>query len=300
MCILQSAQGPPGPGCMWARMLVDMGLAGPLHHPVLAPIWWRLCCLTPVAAASPPAPPTPHTLLPPHQVEAVLGGDALAPAPAAPPPPPPPPAREKSSKAKAPAPKSAGRGGPKAAAAAAAPPPPPPPPPAEAEAAGGRPGAACAQGRCMWRAVVHVAGCTEACSSKPASPLACLQLPAATRRHAQPARAGTALSPSQLAPVHAGTRRFCHARTHPTPTCAPAREHHTHADDPAAFEAELRSRERAHGASHPDVAESCSNLAILYNQRGECDKALPLYERALKVRHARSVYGCHGVPSAVA
>lgn len=40
-------------------------------------------------------------------------------------------------------------------------------------------------------------------------------------------------------------------------------------DDPAPFESELRSRERQYGASHPAVAESCSNLAILYNQRGE-------------------------------
>ena len=31
------------------------------------------------------------------------------------------------------------------------------------------------------------------------------------------------------------------------------------------------------------MAEACSNLAILYNQKGEYDKALPLYERALKI-----------------
>lgn len=41
------------------------------------------------------------------------------------------------------------------------------------------------------------------------------------------------------------------------------------ADDPAPFEAELRNRERQYGQSHPAVAESCSNLAILYNQRGD-------------------------------
>ena len=37
-------------------------------------------------------------------------------------------------------------------------------------------------------------------------------------------------------------------------------------DDPAIFEAELRRREAALGSGHPGVAESASNLAILYNQ----------------------------------
>lgn len=39
------------------------------------------------------------------------------------------------------------------------------------------------------------------------------------------------------------------------------------------------------------MAESCSNLAILYNQRGDTAKALPLYERALKI-YEKS-YGPH-------
>ena len=43
----------------------------------------------------------------------------------------------------------------------------------------------------------------------------------------------------------------------------------SHTDDPAPFEAELKQREKALGANHPDVAESCSNLAILYNQKGD-------------------------------
>jgi len=34
---------------------------------------------------------------------------------------------------------------------------------------------------------------------------------------------------------------------------------------------------------HPRVAETCSNLAILYNQQGAADDALPLYERALQI-----------------
>ncbi|KIZ03119.1 Nephrocystin-3 [Monoraphidium neglectum] len=54
-------------------------------------------------------------------------------------------------------------------------------------------------------------------------------------------------------------------------------------DDPAPFEAELRSREKQYGANHPAVAESCSNLAILFNQRGEYGRAQPLYERALRI-----------------
>ena len=41
------------------------------------------------------------------------------------------------------------------------------------------------------------------------------------------------------------------------------------ADDPAPFEAELKQREKSLGLRHPDVAESCSNLAILYNQKGD-------------------------------
>ncbi len=47
------------------------------------------------------------------------------------------------------------------------------------------------------------------------------------------------------------------------------------ADDPAPFESELRSREKQYGGSHPAVAESCSNLAILYNQRGEVRRLRP-------------------------
>jgi len=54
-------------------------------------------------------------------------------------------------------------------------------------------------------------------------------------------------------------------------------------DDPRAYEAELAVRERALGPDHPDVAESLTNIAILYNQRLEFAKAQPLYERALRI-----------------
>lgn len=37
-------------------------------------------------------------------------------------------------------------------------------------------------------------------------------------------------------------------------------------DDPALYEAELRSREARLGPAHPDVADALSNLAIIYNQ----------------------------------
>lgn len=45
------------------------------------------------------------------------------------------------------------------------------------------------------------------------------------------------------------------------PSCAAA------IDDPAHYEEELRTREAAVGLEHPDVAETCGNLAILYNQK---------------------------------
>ena len=53
------------------------------------------------------------------------------------------------------------------------------------------------------------------------------------------------------------------------------------------FEAELAAREAALGPNHPDVAEALSNLAIVCNQRGEYDRALPLYARCATTRDAR-------------
>jgi len=57
-------------------------------------------------------------------------------------------------------------------------------------------------------------------------------------------------------------------------------------EDPALFERELHAREATLGPGHPAVAEAASNLAIIYNQRGEPHRALPLYERALAVWQA--------------
>ena len=60
-------------------------------------------------------------------------------------------------------------------------------------------------------------------------------------------------------------------------------------EDPAPFEDELRRREATLGLSHPAVAEAASNLAIIYNQRGDSGAALPLYQKALRIWE--STYG---------
>lgn len=43
-------------------------------------------------------------------------------------------------------------------------------------------------------------------------------------------------------------------------------------------------RESVLGVDHLDIAQSLNNLAALYNDRKQYDKAEPLYERALKIR----------------
>ena len=45
------------------------------------------------------------------------------------------------------------------------------------------------------------------------------------------------------------------------------------------------------GPDHPDIAQSLNNLAALYNDRKQYDKAEPLYERALKIRSKVRVCG---------
>ena len=62
-------------------------------------------------------------------------------------------------------------------------------------------------------------------------------------------------------------------------------------EDPAPFEEELRRREASLGPTHTAVAEVATNLAIIYNQRGEGARALPLYQRALHIWEA--TYGPH-------
>ena len=44
-----------------------------------------------------------------------------------------------------------------------------------------------------------------------------------------------------------------------------------------------QAKERKFGPNHEEVAEACSNPAILYNQNGDYKRALPLYERALRI-----------------
>ena len=46
----------------------------------------------------------------------------------------------------------------------------------------------------------------------------------------------------------------------------------------------LEMRESTLSADHQDVAQSLNNLAALYNDRKQYDKAEPLYERALQIR----------------
>lgn len=43
-------------------------------------------------------------------------------------------------------------------------------------------------------------------------------------------------------------------------------------------------RERLLGPDHPDCAQSLNNLAALYNEKKQYDKAEELYERALDIR----------------
>ncbi|KAJ9516820.1 hypothetical protein QJQ45_027229 [Haematococcus lacustris] len=92
--------------------------------------------------------------------------------------------------------------------------------------------------------------------------------PAAAKPKA--AAAGKAATPPAAAPQPPPPQ--------PQPVAAPAAP-----DDPRPFEEELKQRERSLGPDHPDVAEVCSNLAIVYNQKGQTDKALPLYERSLMI-----------------
>ena len=46
----------------------------------------------------------------------------------------------------------------------------------------------------------------------------------------------------------------------------------------------LAVRENLLENSHPDIAQSLNNLAALYNDLGQYQRALPLYERALDIR----------------
>lgn len=50
-------------------------------------------------------------------------------------------------------------------------------------------------------------------------------------------------------------------------------------------------REATLGSDHPDIAQSLNNLAALYNDRKQYDKAEPLYERALQIRLKVGLYG---------
>ena len=50
------------------------------------------------------------------------------------------------------------------------------------------------------------------------------------------------------------------------------------------FKRSLEMREAVLPCDHPDLAQSLNNLAALYHDRKQFDKAEPLYERALQLR----------------
>lgn len=81
---------------------------------------------------------------------------------------------------------------------------------------------------------------------------------------------GTAVYDAGLAPKSG-------AASYPTPATAALD------DDASLFAAELAAREARYGPDHAEVADALSNLAIVYNQRGDVDAALPLYRRALRI-----------------
>ena len=58
-------------------------------------------------------------------------------------------------------------------------------------------------------------------------------------------------------------------------------------------------RESVLGADHSDIAQSLNNLAALYNDRRQFDKAEPLYERALKIRSKHSSPDSPGVAAII-
>jgi len=46
----------------------------------------------------------------------------------------------------------------------------------------------------------------------------------------------------------------------------------------------LAIRENLLESNHADIAQSLNNLAALYHDLGQCQQAVPLYERALHIR----------------
>ena len=58
-------------------------------------------------------------------------------------------------------------------------------------------------------------------------------------------------------------------------------------DDIASQERALARKEAELGPNHRDVADCLSNIAIIYNQEHQTEKAQPLYERALAIFEVR-------------
>eukprot|EP00892_Ulva_mutabilis_P006596 jgi/Ulvmu1/4308/UM002_0029.1 len=96
---------------------------------------------------------------------------------------------------------------------------------------------------------------------------------------AVPARGKPKSARSAKSPAPTAARRGSES---PDRQESPVAEDH-HLSDVAEFERDLAQKEARYGKDHPLVADCLSNMAIIYNQRGEQEKALPMYERALAI-----------------
>jgi len=54
----------------------------------------------------------------------------------------------------------------------------------------------------------------------------------------------------------------------------------------------LAIRENLLERNHVDIAQSLNNLAALYHDLGQCQQAVPLYERALDIRQKVPMVSC--------
>ena len=117
---------------------------------------------------------------------------------------------------------------------------------------------------------------------QPLTPSPYLQLPSAV--HAQQTFVQMLTQASQNNATTDAARWARHWCTGPDNRTTSELQHYAGIGEEEAFHLlELQQREALYGPSHPNLADSLSNLAILYNQSGAYDKAQPLYERALRI-----------------
>jgi tetratricopeptide (TPR) repeat protein len=67
-------------------------------------------------------------------------------------------------------------------------------------------------------------------------------------------------------------------------TASYLQDHARYTEAEPLYQRALAIREQQLGPEHPDVAQTLSNLANLYNRQGQYTKAEPLYQRALAIR----------------